>query len=81
MTMKRNAKASQQRIIAPAASAEDMVQCDFASPTEIAKRGGRRQMTRAEYITFRIHGHRGADMARELKDMHCRYRRRPVRVA
>lgn len=81
MTKTRNAKASQQRTIAPAASAADMVQCDFASPTEIAKRGGRRQMTKAEFITFRIHGHRTEWMARELKDMHCRYRRRPVRVA
>lgn len=53
----------------------------FASPTEIAKRGGRREMTRAEFITYRVHGHREAWIARELLNGQRRYRRRPVRVA
>ena len=53
----------------------------FASPTEITKRGGRREMTKAEFITYRVHGHREAWIARELLNGQRRYRRRPVRVA
>jgi DNA primase large subunit len=71
----RAAKRNIQKVVTGATTAL------FASPTEIAKRGGRREMTIAEFIAYRVHGHREAWIARELLNGQRRYRRRPVRVA
>lgn len=68
-----------KRNISEAVTGQTVVR--FESPTEIAKRGGRREMTAAEFIAYRVHGHRAAWIARELLNDQRRYRRRPVRVA
>lgn len=79
MTMTRTEKASHQDMILGADTA-DLVDAIFASPTLIRQRGGRRRMTRSEYIVHRMsRGFQNADMARDLYDSARRYRRRPVR--
>jgi hypothetical protein len=53
MTMTRTEKTEHQSMIAGLGS-RGIVAVTFQSPTEIAKRGGRREMTRAEYIAHRM---------------------------
>ena len=71
----RSTKRNHQNVLA------GLVRVNFQSPTIIARLGGRKEMTREEYITHRIHGHRAEWIARELLNGQRRYRRRPVRVA
>jgi len=78
MTMTRTEKATHQEILANEGLAG--VAAEFASPTEIRRRGGRRKMRRSEYIVFRMRrGFRDAELAWELYNTARRYRRRPVR--
>jgi hypothetical protein len=78
MTMTRTEKATHQDIITNVG--HGFVAMEFASPTEIRRRGGRRKMTRGEYIVFLMgRGFRPRSMARDFYDSGRRYRRRPVR--
>lgn len=53
MTTTRNTKTGHQNMIAGVAP-KGLVAVTFQSPTLIAKRGGRKEMTRAEYIEHRM---------------------------
>ena len=87
MTMTRTTKNLHTEILSTRSDFTGQVTAEFASPREIAKRGGRVRMTAAEYIAFRMgrgpmHTCRIDNAIETRTDRLMAHRRgKPVRVA